>query len=114
MSHKHYNTEELTQEEHIEILLKARELSHTQWCDMLDCSKSRRRVESDKTFEEIIELIKIVDYCFSFIFRDVEGFNETNYLEIGINTFGQPSYFIWLQLDPMKIHEFLSEYKIKE
>lgn len=67
----------------------------------------------DKTFEEIMEMMNNLDYYFTFTYRDVEGFNEENYLEICMSSFS-PSYFIWFQLDPKYIDYYLNKYKIKE
>ena len=112
--HQHYKTDHLTFETKLELIKECKTLAYKSWCDMLDCNKSYARIESDKDFEEIIEILTADDYL-TFVHRDVAGFNEDNYLEVCFSTIRlDVNYFIWTKIDLKHMNYLKNKYKILE
>ena len=110
--HQHYKIDHLTFETKLELIRECKIYAFKTWCDMLDCDKSYSRIESDKDFDEIIEILTSNDYL-SFVSRDVAMFNEDNYLEVCFNTIRiGVDYFIWTYIDLKHIDYFKDKYNI--
>lgn len=102
-----YDTHDLTIEQKVDILHRAKAVCYNWWVDILDCSKSFHRQKIEMSFEEI--MAKFDDRSFFVIIH--RTFHE-NYLEIGFSTMDTPDYFLWMMLDPKYIPEFTKGVKI--
>lgn len=65
--------------------------------DMLDCGKSFMRIESDKSFEEVVELAKkLFKTDMRLVYRD---YNNSFELVLERYRPGGENYFIWIELE---------------
>jgi hypothetical protein len=108
-----------------EIFAEAAKIARKIYIDELDCSKSMARTESSKNFQEVMDMV-FVDGQRShqvFIFRDQsflpqEYLDETgknpnrNYWDVGLSTFGSPSYFIFIELEEQDGFDLAKKYKL--
>jgi len=87
-----YQTRELSNLEKLDILRAAKEISTTWWVDILDCEESWARQRIKMSFEDI---------CFKLSephgFTIIERNCHQTYGELGFSTFGNPSYFLWIE-----------------
>ena len=88
----------LSYDSKMNIMRKAKEIGCDWHSDILNCSKSFRRMKIDIDFEEALKEFKEDDLShFTIIKRDTYG---ENHIEICWNTMGLTNdYFIWLHLD---------------
>jgi len=112
--------------EHAKVILSdAMECARRIFVDELDCSKSFRRVPSDKTPQEILDMglndSKTKYHCIlrdlSFLpqeFKDNDGRNPNrNYWDVGLSTIGMtPEYFLWIELEEYVGYEFVKARKL--
>jgi hypothetical protein len=110
--HKFFNVNHLSEDQRREILLRAKDKCYKWWVDVLDCKKNWCRQQIDMSFEEIMAKFKRGCH-FTMIQRQWyspvaahEGSFKSTYLEIGFSTFGQPDYYLWMELDSKYIEEF--------
>lgn len=109
--HDFYNTSHLTLDERRSLLLKAKAKCLRWWTDKLDCSVSFARQSIEMSFDEIMG--KFSNRChFSVIHRRSD---RENHLEVAFSTldaFG-PTYFLWIEVDPSLIPEFVDEFQLR-
>lgn len=83
-------------ENKIKILNKAKEICNEYWVDELDCSVSFARRKINMTFDEVMS--KFNDKChFTIIHRKNK---LENHIEVCFSTFTSPAYFLWIIVNP--------------
>ena len=97
----------------IALVNESRKLSFRNFVDELDCSKSFARKNTDKTFEEILELYK-KDSGFKHITFVVRNNDPIKSIEVGIRVTGENSidYFIFIYVDLKYLDYFIKKYKL--
>lgn len=82
------------------------------YVQQLDCSISWARQSTDKTFDDIILISKqkkVVYNHFVFIHRNF----DREYIEIGLSTDIDISYFIFIELPIEKLEEYIKLYNLQ-
>jgi len=90
--------QQLSYDNKMNVLRKAKEIGSDWYVDILNCSEPFKRKRTDVSFEKALSNFKEDDLShFTIIKRDMFG---ENYIEICWNTMGFTNdYFIWLHLD---------------
>lgn len=100
------------------LLSEAKEKSFQHWCDILDCSKSFCRKSTDKTFDEILEMLhdnRFLHTCFIHR-KERSGFDadgRTEYIEVGLSVSPKNEgvdYFIFIYVDISHLQHFIDKY----
>lgn len=105
---------------HTEEVLRAfLEICDSAWTDELDCTKSFRRIPSEKSVEEVLCMIVKGESHRAIILRDVSLSKEGKYWDVGGSTMtGNPDYFLWIKVSFDKgeqlIERLYGEGKIEE
>lgn len=68
------------------------------WVDELDCSKSTSRIKTDLSFSEVMGMSLNSAAHWTIIFRPKIFDDDIAHWEFGVNTMGEKSYFIWIQI----------------
>jgi len=77
--------------------------------EVLDCKISFQRQPTNKPTNEILEDGLAHEYTiYFFVIRSRE-----NRTDIGLSTFGQPTYFLWINMDIPKAYNLAKKYKLK-
>jgi len=92
-------------------------------CDELDCSKSWSRTNSEKTYQEVLEMISTACFLhYVFILRDsiipldIDEFGE-KYIEAGVRLNSTPydkDYFLFIYINTKHLDYFIEKYDLKE
>lgn len=83
--------------------------------DQLDCSKSFHRVPTDKSVEEVLNILLNTESHYVMIYRSMEFFGEDDYWDVGGSTMtSNPEYFLWIRLKPEVGYDIIKEFNLKQ
>jgi hypothetical protein len=81
--------------------------------DQLDCEVSWCRQRSDKTPEQVLEIVAKGErkVMYSFIWREIG-----EYWDVGCSIYGgrEPDLFLWINLSPEVGETFIEKYKLQQ
>ena len=82
--------------------------------NQLDCSVSYRRMPTDKTIPEILDITTKAEYShFVFIIHRGEHFED--YIEVGVRVEEDGiDYFIFIEINKDALEHFINKYKLTE
>lgn len=84
--------------------------SYRFWCDVLDCSKSLARTDTDRSFSEVLENALSKTRAFWTIIHRAPVGDRDDVYEFGVSTMDTPDYFIWIYVRPDVAEKLLEKY----
>ena len=110
LQHIFYEKNDMTMEDKVSIINRAKELSYEWWVDKLDCSESWMRQKIDMSFEEVMEMF-MPNCHFTVIHR--RGIGDWHG-EIGFSTMGVGvEHFLWIYVSEGDLQKIVKEFKLE-
>lgn len=98
-----------------ELFTEAIEISDRCWIDMLDCKRSWRRMPSDKSIEEIMDMCEQGKPFLTCIYRVGRPEGADDFYEFSASTMNvnEPDYYLWVLVKPEYARKLITKYGLK-
>ena len=102
-------------QEKLKLINECKELSYKFNLDELDCSKSFARVRTNKSYEEILEMINDRKFVHWYFGAKTDFIEHKNYIDVGlcVTDFDGVDYFIFLYLETKHLDDLIKKYNLK-
>lgn len=98
-----------------ELFTEAIEYADRCWIDMLDCKRSWRRMPSDKSIEEILDMCEKGTPFLTCIYRVGRPEGADDFYEFSASTMNvnEPDYYLWVLVKPEYARKLIIKYDLK-